>query len=266
MPKKIRKNLKKPKLAILRERGVNGHVEMAAAFTQVGFSCVDVHMTDLISGHSKLNEFRGLVACGGFSYGDVLGAGQGWASTILYNERLKKDFKEFFSRKDVFSLGICNGCQMFAHLQSLIPGSKGWPTFIRNTSEKFEARVVQTRINETPSIFFKGMTGSVLPISVAHGEGRVSLLEKEASLLIDRKLVPAIYSDDKGKGTKEYPFNPNGSSEAIAGVTNESGTVTIMMPHPERSFLSIQNSWRPSNWSQYSPWIKFFLNARDFIS
>tara|TARA_B100001123_G_scaffold8694_1_gene10727 strand:+ start:6745 stop:10665 length:3921 start_codon:yes stop_codon:yes gene_type:complete len=266
VPKKIRKNLKKPKLAILREQGVNGHVEMAAAFTQVGFSCVDVHMTDLISGHSKLNEFRGLVACGGFSYGDVLGAGQGWASTILYNERLKKDFKEFFSRKDVFSLGICNGCQMFAHLQSLIPGSKGWPTFIRNTSEKFEARVVQTRINETPSIFFKGMTGSVLPISVAHGEGRVSLLEKEASLLIDRKLVPAIYSDDKGKGTKEYPFNPNGSSEAIAGVTNESGTVTIMMPHPERSFLSIQNSWRPSNWSQYSPWIKFFLNARDFIS
>ena len=265
IPKRITRGLKKPKLAILREQGVNGHVEMAAAFDRAGFVCVDVHMTDLVCQKIRLEDFRGLVACGGFSYGDVLGAGRGWATSILYNERLKNDFKEFFLRPDVFSLGICNGCQMFAHLSSLIPGSKGWPIFLKNTSEKFEARVVQTRIHKTPSIFFKDMSDSVLPIPVAHGEGRISISQEEAKLLLERNLIPVVYSDDLGLTTEQYPFNPNGSCEGVAGVTNESGTVTIMMPHPERSFLSLQNSWRPKEWLKYGPWIKFFSNARDFI-
>ena len=266
MPKKIKSLKDKPPIAILREQGVNGQVEMAAAFDRVGFSCVDVHMTDLILGKRNLNEFRGLVACGGFSYGDVLGAGKGWATNILYNETLRKDFREFFSRSDVFSLGVCNGCQMLAFLSDLIPESSLWPEFIRNKSEKFEARFSQLLIGSSPSIFFKDMNDSVLPIAVAHGEGQINLSREETNKLFEEGLVPITYADDEGRTTESYPQNPNGSIRGVAGVTNLSGTITLMMPHPERSFLSIQNSWKHNDWGLYSPWIKFFLNAREFIN
>ena len=265
VPKKIKNSKNKPSIAILREQGVNGQVEMAAAFDRVGFSCSDVHMTDLISGKRNLNEFRGLVACGGFSYGDVLGAGEGWATSILYNETLRKDFQEFFSREDAFSLGVCNGCQMLALLSDLIPDSALWPKFTINKSEKFEARFTQLLIGNSPSIFFKDMNDSVLPIAVAHGEGQISLSREETEALFEKGLVPITYADDEGRSTENYPHNPNGSISGVAGVSNLSGTITLMMPHPERSFLSIQNSWRPSDWGLYSPWIKFFLNAREFI-
>jgi len=266
IPKKVKNPKNKPSIAILREQGVNGQVEMAAAFDRVGFSCVDIHMTDLISKKRSLNEFRGLVACGGFSYGDVLGAGEGWALSILYNEKLRKDFQEFFSRNDVFSLGVCNGCQMLALLSNLIPESSLWPKFTRNKSEKFEARFTQLLIGNSPSIFFKDMHDSVLPIALAHGEGKISLSRAEAEKLFKEGLVPITYADDEGKSTEDYPQNPNGSVYGVAGVTNLSGTITLIMPHPERSFLSIQNSWKPNDWGLYSPWIKFFLNAREFIN
>ena len=265
IPKKIENPKNRPSIAILREQGVNGQVEMAAAFDRVGFSCVDVHMTDLIMGRRKLEEFSGLVACGGFSYGDVLGAGEGWATSILYNESLRKDFQEFFSRDDVFTLGVCNGCQAIALLSDLIPGSNLWPKFVRNKSEKFEARLIQLLIGKSPSIFFQGMDDSVLPIAVAHGEGQISLAKKEVDKLLQKGLVPITYADDEGHTTENYPQNPNGSLSGVAGVTNASGTITLMMPHPERSFLSAQHSWKPENWDEYSPWIKFFLNAREFI-
>ena len=265
IPKKLSYLSTRPSVAILREQGVNGQVEMAAAFDRVGFSCTDVHMTDLITGRRKLEEFSGLVACGGFSYGDVLGAGVGWATSILYNESLRKDFQEFFSRDDVFTLGVCNGCQAIALLSDLIPGSNLWPKFVRNKSEKFEARLIQLLIGKSPSIFFKGMDDSVLPVAVAHGEGQVSLGKKEINTLLQKGLVPITYANDEGLTTESYPQNPNGSLSGIAGVTNASGTITLMMPHPERSFLSAQHSWKPENWDEYSPWIKFFLNAREFI-
>ena len=265
IPKKLSYLSTRPSVAILREQGVNGQVEMAAAFDRVGFSCTDVHMTDLITGRKKLEEFSGLVACGGFSYGDVLGAGVGWATSILYNESLRKDFQEFFSRDDVFTLGVCNGCQAIALLSDLIPGSNLWPKFVRNKSEKFEARLIQLLIGKSPSIFFKGMDDSVLPVAVAHGEGQVSLGKKEINTLLQKGLVPITYANDEGLTTESYPQNPNGSLSGIAGVTNASGTITLMMPHPERSFLSAQHSWKPENWDEYSPWIKFFLNAREFI-
>jgi len=266
IPKKIKRTKKKPPIAILREQGVNGHVEMAAAFDRAGFSCSDIHMTDLISGKQSLNKYRGLVACGGFSYGDVLGAGEGWATSILYNKGLRKDFKDFFAREDVFTLGVCNGCQMLAILSNLISPSTSWPRFVRNKSEKFEARVVQLLVKNSPSIFFSDMSQSVLPIAVAHGEGLISLSKEQTNKLIKQGLVPVMYADDEGQATESYPQNPNGSASGIAGVTNESGTITLMMPHPERSFLSMQNSWKPDDWGEYSPWIKFFLNARDFIN
>ena len=265
IPKKLVLSSKKPRIAILREQGVNGQVEMAAAFDRVGFSCVDVHMTDLITRRRKLEEFRGLVACGGFSYGDVLGAGEGWATSILHNDNLSQDFQEFFIRDDVFTLGVCNGCQMLALLSDLIPGTGLWPKFVKNRSEKFEARLIQLLIRKSPSIFFKDMDNSVLPIAVAHGEGQVSLNKSEINNLLGKGLVPITYADDEGKGTEAYPYNPNGSLLGVAGVTNASGTITLMMPHPERSFLSAQHSWKPEEWGEYSPWIKFFLNAREFI-
>jgi phosphoribosylformylglycinamidine synthase len=256
----------KPRLAILREQGINGQVEMAAAFDRVGFDCLDVHMTDLISGDSHLHDFQGLVACGGFSYGDVLGAGGGWATNILYNQSLRDQFQKFFSNEEVFSLGICNGCQTISLLSSLIPGTDAWPRFKRNNSEKFEARLSQVLIQESPSIFFKDMAGSLMPIPVAHGEGRAELSTKNFEDLISDNLNPMVYSDDEGKSTESYPENPNGSPFGIAGVTNKSGRVTIMMPHPERAFLTSQYSWHPKDWKEYGPWIKFFDNAKDFVS
>ena len=265
IPKLVKLKSTKPLLAVLREQGVNGQVEMAAAFDRAGFSCVDVHMTDLINEKYHLSQFSGMVACGGFSYGDVLGAGGGWATNVLHNKNLKKQFNEFFINESTFTLGVCNGCQTLALLSSLIPGSDGWPKFIRNTSEKFESRLVQAIIKESPSIFFKDMAGSVLPIPVAHGEGRVSSSIEDTLLLDKRNLTSLAYADDLGIATEAYPYNPNGSFMGVAGITNDSGRVTLMMPHPERAFLSYQYSWCPDDWETYGPWMKFFLNAREFI-
>ena len=266
IPKKIQLNSTRPRVAILREQGVNGQNEMAAAFNEVGFDCIDVHMTDLISARHTLAEFEGLVACGGFSYGDVLGAGGGWANSILFNEDLRTQFGDFFHNENVFSLGVCNGCQTLSLLKSLIPGATNWPDFKRNKSEKFEARLVQVSVKESPSIFFKDMGDSIITVPVAHGEGRVDASVSDISELNNNHHTTITYSDDKGSFTEDYPANPNGSLNGIAGVTNISGTVTIMMPHPERAFLKDQYSWSPDEWTHYSPWIKFFNNAREFIN
>ena len=264
VPEKINLNSSRPRIAILREQGVNGQNEMAAAFHEVGFDCVDVHMTDLIDKRQNLQDFQGLVACGGFSYGDVLGAGGGWANSILFNDELRNQFGDFFQNENVFSLGVCNGCQMLSQLRSLIPGTDNWPIFKRNISEKFEARLVQVIVKDSPSILYKGMKGSVIPIPVAHGEGRVEA-SNESLKNLDKKFTTISYADSFGEDTETYPLNPNGSPHGIAGVTNENGRVTIMMPHPERAFLNDQYSWCPEDWLNYSPWIKLFQNAKDFI-
>jgi phosphoribosylformylglycinamidine synthase len=248
----------KPKVAIFREQGVNGHVEMAAAMDRAGFTSVDVHLNDIISGRHNLDDFVGLIACGGFSYGDVLGAGEGWAKSILFNIDLRAKFQQFFERPDTFSLGVCNGCQALAALKEIIPGADTWPEFLRNQSEQFEARVVTVRINETPSIFFKGMAGSRLPVPTAHGEGRAEFHGQK----IDKKLVSAQYVDNFGKVTETYPANPNGSPEGITALTTPDGRATIIMPHPERVFLTRQLSWHPADWDEESPWFKIFQNAR----
>lgn len=259
-----------PKIAILREQGVNGHVEMAAAFDRAGFATYDVHMSDLQAGRVKLADFKGLVACGGFSYGDVLGAGQGWAKSILFNNRLRDEFATFFARTDSFSLGVCNGCQMMAHLAPIIPGAESWPTFQRNRSEQFEARLVMVEIPPSPSIFMAGMAGSQLPVVVSHGEGRaVHADNSNKSALVTRQLQAMRYIDNRGVVARGYPFNPNGSPEGLAGVTSTDGRVTIMMPHPERVVRSIQMSWHPRDWeARYagaSPWMNLFYNARRWL-
>jgi len=251
----------KPKVAIFREQGVNGQVEMAAAFDRAGFTSIDVHLNDLISGKYKLDDFVGLAACGGFSYGDVLGAGEGWAKTILFNDRLRADFKKFFERPDTFSLGVCNGCQMLAALKELIPGADNWPEFLKNTSEQFEARVVSVKIQESPSILLKGMEGSIIPVPTAHGEGRAELHGQKP----DMNLVSAQYVDNYGMVTENYPANPNGSPQGITALTTADGRATIIMPHPERAFLSRQLSWHPAGWSEESPWIQIFHNARTWV-
>jgi phosphoribosylformylglycinamidine synthase len=245
----------RPKVAILREQGVNGHVEMAAAFDRVGFEAIDVHMSDIIHG-LDLNEFRGLVACGGFSYGDVLGAGQGWAKSILFNPEVRSKFEQFFHRGDTFTLGVCNGCQMLSTLRSIIPGAELFPRFVRNKSEQFEARMVMVKICKSPSIFFSDMDESMLPIVVAHGEGRVETGDC---------IVAARYVGNRGRHTMRYPFNPNGSIDGIAAVTTVDGRVTIMMPHPERVFRTVQHSWHPELWGEDAPWIRMFQNARAWV-
>ena len=256
----------KPEVAILREQGVNGQVEMAAGFSLAGFDAVDVHLTDLSSGRVSLDDFRGLVACGGFSYGDVLGAGEGMAKSILFNSDLRQMFKNFFARPDTFSLGVCNGCQMFAALKGLIPGAGDWPRFVKNSSEQFEGRLVLTKIKDSPSVLLRGMAGWRLPIPTAHGEGRAEFSEPamvKASL--KNKLVTLQFVDNYGRVTESYPANPNGSPLGIAGLTSTDGRATIVMPHPERAFLTKQLSWHPAGWSNYSPWFKLFQNARDFV-
>jgi len=258
----VKKN-KRPKVAILREQGVNGHIEMAAAFDRVGFTSVDVHMSELISGTVALKDFAGLVACGGFSYGDVLGAGRGWAQSILMHEQVREKFQEFFNRKETFALGVCNGCQMFSHLKSIIPGAEDWPTFQRNKSEQFEARLSLVEIQESPSIFLQGMSGSVLPIAVAHGEGR-AVFKNESDIAKAKKLTALRYVDNHHAVTQHYPENPNGSPQGITGLTTPDGRVTIMMPHPERVFRTLQHSWHPKDWNEESPWLHFFRNARVF--
>ena len=257
----------RPKVAILREQGINGHVEMAAAFDRAGFESVDVHMTDLIDRRVILGDFAGLVACGGFSYGDVLGAGSGWARTILYNSRLKEMFGEFFSRKDTFTLGVCNGCQMIAQLKEIIPGAEDWPHFGKNRSEQFEARLVTVEVLDSNSVFFSGMQGSVLPIPVAHGEGFADF-KKTGSMpnVLKKNLLCLRYVDNYGKPTEKYPLNPNGSPWGITGLTSVDGRATIMMPHPERVFRNVQLSFRPKTMTgEPGPWLRMFQNARKFV-
>lgn len=254
----------RPKMAILREQGVNGHVEMAAAFDRAGFASIDVHMSDLINGNVALDEFKGLVACGGFSYGDVLGAGGGWAKSILFNSQARDAFETFFTRSDTFGLGVCNGCQMMSVLKDLIPGAEDWPRFVRNTSEQFEARFSLVEIVESPSILLSGMQGSMLPITVAHGEGR-AVFETRESDLVDQKNISMHFVDNHGHPTQVYPANPNGSPFGITGLCNNDGRFTIMMPHPERVFRSVQCSWHPDDWNENSPWMRMFFNARLWI-
>lgn len=255
-----------PKIAILREQGVNSHVEMAAAFDRAGFSAIDVHMSDLLSGKQTLDSFKGLVACGGFSYGDVLGAGEGWAKSILFNHQARDQFAEFFNRQDSFSLGVCNGCQMMSNLKSLIPGAEMWPHFVTNQSERFEARVAMLEVKSSKSLFFDGMQGSRMPIAVSHGEGRAEFAnEQGASAAMQSKAVALQYVDNYGKVTQNYPANPNGSPLGIAGLTSSDGRATIMMPHPERVFRTVANSWHPENWQEDSAWMRMFRNARVYL-
>jgi phosphoribosylformylglycinamidine synthase len=259
---KTKNNAHRPRMAVLREQGVNGQVEMAAAFEKAGFASVDVHMSDIIEGRHNLNDFQGLVACGGFSYGDVLGAGGGWAKTILHNSALRDEFETFFNRDDSFALGVCNGCQMMSHLKDLIPGASHWPSFERNLSEQFEARFSLVEIQQSPSILFDGMAGSRMPIAVAHGEGRVNFSSQSTQ---NDALVSMKYVDNQGNATERYPYNPNGSVEGITGLTTSDGRFNIMMPHPERLFRTVQHSWHPDEWGEDGPWLRLFRNARRWV-
>ncbi len=256
----------KPRIAIFREQGVNGQVEMAAAFDRAGFTAVDVHMRDIITGRVDLDGFRGLAVSGGFSYGDVLGAGEGWAKSILFNEDLRNKLAKFFNRPDTFTLGSCNGCQMLAALKDIIPGAETWPEFLRNTSEQFEARVCTVQVNESPSILLKGMAGSRIPVPVAHGEGRaVFASEADKQAALKQELVAMQYVDNYGKAAENYPANPNGSKQGITSLTTPDGRATIFMPHPERAFQSRQLSWHPADWGEDSPWMQIFHNARAWV-
>jgi len=257
----------RPRMAILREQGVNGQIEMAAAFDRAGFACTDVHMSDIIEGRIQLDGFQGLVACGGFSYGDVLGAGRGWANSILYNPRARDEFEAFFGRSDSFALGVCNGCQMMSGLKSLIPGADHWPAFMRNRSEQFEARLLQVEVMQSPSLFMRDMAGSLLPLVVAHGEGRAVFDSSEQQR---QALATLRYIAADGEPASTYPANPNGSPDGLTGFTTDDGRFTIMMPHPERLFRSVQYSWRPDDhsdqaWGEDGPWLRMFRNARRWV-
>jgi len=258
----VKKKRVQPKIAILREQGVNGQVEMAAAFARAGFAPVDVHMSDILSGRVKLKDFKGLAACGGFSYGDVLGAGGGWAASILHNARARDEFQAYFERADSFALGVCNGCQMMSRLKAIIPGADHWPRFERNLSEQFEARFVMVEVPETSSILFAGMAGSRMPIAVAHGEGRAVFDSKAQRKDAE---VCLRYVNNRGRKTETYPQNPNGSPKGITGLTTPDGRFTIMMPHPERVFRAVQHSWHPDEWREDGPWLRLFRNARKWV-
>jgi phosphoribosylformylglycinamidine synthase len=256
----------RPRVAILREQGVNSHVEMAYAFTEAGFEAYDVHMTDLQQGRANLKDFKGLVACGGFSYGDTLGAGIGWARSITFNPTLAAQFQSFFERSDTFGLGVCNGCQMFAELATLIPGAQHWPRFTTNQSERFEARLSMVEVLDSPSLFFQGLAGSRLPIAVAHGEGFANF-EKRGD---PGHVIAAMrFVDNQGQATEAYPFNPNGSPQGLTAVTTADGRFTAMMPHPERVFRQLQFSWTPpssfQNPGDFSPWMRLWRNARRWV-
>lgn len=255
----------RPSVAVLREQGVNGHVEMAAAFTRAGFSAVDVHMSELLAGETDLAQFKGLAVCGGFSYGDVLGAGEGWAKSVLYHGPTREMFENYFNREDTFTLGVCNGCQMLASLRDIIPGADDWPRFIRNASEQFEARLSLVRIERSPSIFLKGMRGALLPVVVSHGEGRATATRIAIDELQNREQVALRFSDHFGEATTNYPQNPNGSPLGITGVTSLDGRVLAMMPHPERVFRAVQHSWCPDTWEEDGPWMRLFRNARVWV-
>ena len=256
----------RPAIAILREQGINGHTEMAAAFDLAGFTAVDVHMSDLIQGRRQLADFQGLVACGGFSYGDVLGAGEGWAKSILFNGALRDQFAYFFNRKDTLALGVCNGCQMLSNLQELIPGAQHWPHFVRNHSEQFEARLAMVAVQKSNSLFLTGMAGAQMPIAVAHGEGLAEFRHSaQRNRLAAAGQVALKYVDNQGQPTQRYPYNPNGSPDGITGLTSSDGRVTIMMPHPERVFRTVQHSWFPDNRTEFAPWMQMFRNARVWL-
>ncbi|MGH8061294.1 MAG: phosphoribosylformylglycinamidine synthase [Pseudoxanthomonas sp.] len=252
----------RPKVAILREQGVNGQIEMAAAFDRAGFDAHDVHMSDLIAGRVKLDQFKGFAACGGFSYGDVLGAGRGWATSILERDILRDTFAEFFARDDAFSLGVCNGCQMLSQLKDIIPGAGHWPRFLRNRSEQFEARLALLEVVESPSILLRDMAGSRIPVVVSHGEGRA---EFDSSVDQVAARVALRYIDGEGRIAAHYPLNPNGSPDGIAGLTSDDGRCTILMPHPERTLRNANLSWHPSDWQGDSPWLRMFRNARAWV-
>ncbi|PYA52980.1 phosphoribosylformylglycinamidine synthase, partial [Serratia marcescens] len=253
----------RPKVAVLREQGVNSHVEMAAAFHRAGFDAVDVHMSDLLAGRRDLQDFHTLVACGGFSYGDVLGAGEGWAKSILFNERVRDEFEAFFHRPQTLALGVCNGCQMMSNLRELIPGAEHWPRFVRNLSDRFEARFNLVEVAASPSLFLQGMTGSRMPIAVSHGEGHVEVRDAaHLAALESHGLVALRFVNNAGQVTETYPANPNGSPNGITAVTSANGRATVMMPHPERVFRTVSNSWHPEEWGEDSPWMRMFRNAR----
>lgn len=257
----------RPRVAILREQGVNGHIEMAAAFDRAGFAAVDVHMSDLLEGRQNVQNFSGIAACGGFSYGDVLGAGGGWARSILHHSRLQEQFAAFFADEERFALGICNGCQLFSHLAELIPGTGHWPRFTRNRSEQFESRVVLVRVQETPSIFLQGMAGSILPVIVAHGEGRAVFPHPDSAQALEQSGLAALrYVDHRNQVAASYPANPNGSPGGWTGFCNADGRVMMMMPHPERMFRSVQHSWYPASWGEEGPWLRMFQNARSWVA
>ncbi|WP_444900101.1 phosphoribosylformylglycinamidine synthase [Microbulbifer sp. VAAC004] len=256
----------RPKVAVLREQGVNSQVEMAHSFHRAGFNAVDVHMSDILSGRVALDEFKGLVGCGGFSYGDVLGAGEGWAKTILFNDRARDQFEGFFNRNDTFGLGVCNGCQMFSVIKELIPGADHWPRFVRNLSEQYEARFALVGIEDSPSVLFKGMAGTYMPVAVAHGEGRVEFADQQALEKCEASGTIAMrYLNNKGEISQTYPANPNGSVNGITSLSSEDGRVTIMMPHPERVARAVSNSWHPDEWKEDSGWMRLFRNARVFV-
>ena len=254
----------RPRMAILREQGVNGQVEMAAAFDRAGFTAVDVHMSDIIAGRVSLKDFKGFAAGGGFSYGDVLGAGEGWAKSVLFNARARDEFETFFRRCDAFALGVCNGCQMMSNLHELIPGAEHWPHFVRNQSEQFEARFALLEVQHSSSLFFDGMAGSRIPVAVAHGEGYAEFAD-DAALAAADPLVALRFVDNRGQVTENYPYNPNGSPRGITGLTTPDGRFTILMPHPERVFRTVQNSWHPAEWGEDGPWLRMFRNARKWV-
>ena len=257
----------KPRVAILREQGVNGQIEMAAAFHRAEFDAVDVHMSDLVQGRVGLSSFQGIVACGGFSFGDVLGAGQGWAKSILFNEKARAEFEIFFQRPDTFGLGVCNGCQMLSNLKELIPGAAHWPLFVRNLSDQFEARFAMLEILPSKSLFFAGMEGSHLPIAVAHGEGYAQFAQSsQLATLQEQQMLSACFVDHYGRPTEQYPLNPNGSLGGATAFCNQDGRFTIMMPHPERVFRTLQHSWHPKEWQADGPWLRMFRNARTWVA
>ena len=254
----------RPRIAILREQGVNGHMEMAAAFDRAGFAAVDVHMSDILAGRVSLENFKAFAACGGFSYGDTLGAGEGWAKTILFNARARDAFEAFFRRSDTLAFGACNGCQMLSNLKPIIPGAENWPRFRRNLSEQYEARLALVEIQPSPSILFAGMAGSRIPVATAHGEGRATFADERERKACDY-LVAARFTDNTGKVTERYPYNPNGSPDGVTAVTTPDGRFTAMMPHPERVFRTVALSWHPENWGEDSPWMRLFRNARAWL-
>jgi phosphoribosylformylglycinamidine synthase len=256
----------RPKVAILREQGVNGQVEMAAAFDRAGFDSVDVHMTDLTAGHMTLEGFKGFAAGGGFSYGDVLGGGGGWAASLLHSARARDAFEAFVARADTFGLGVCNGCQMMSRLGGAIPGTQCWPRFARNRSEQFEARLSMVEVLPSPSLFLHAMAGSRMPVAVAHGEGRAVYGHDDgAEQALAAQLACLRYVDGRGAPAARYPDNPNGSPLGLTGFCSADGRFTIMMPHPERVFRTLQHSWHPQHWPEHGPWLRMFVNARRWI-